>query len=358
MPVKQLLAASLTGALALAVLVAGPAATVAQAQGQTTPVTPAGAKQTPAATVGGEVITMEQLEYALSGKLAALDRQRHELLSDKLEEFISERLLAQEAAKRGVTVEQLIATADSKAADVSDDEVTSWIIQNRARIPGGMDEREVKAKVKQYLRMQSAGKARQEYVQSLRAQGQVTVMLKEPPEVRLVVSPDKGIVKGPRDARVAIVEFTDFQCPYCKQVNGTIRQLLADYKDKVKLVFRDFPVPSSHPGAPKAHAAARCANAQGKFWEYHDLLFERSPQHAPADLKRYAEELKLDTKAFADCVDGARYDGDVAADMQEGDRLGVTGTPTFFINGVQLVGALPIEHFKRLIDKELTTKAP
>jgi protein-disulfide isomerase len=342
-------------ALAFALVASGPGLP-ALAQTPSTGGSPTSGKTEPAARVGNDVITVEQLEHALSGQLAELERQRQELLHQKLGELIAELVVAQEAAKQGVSVEQLFAThADGSAAEVTDAEVTSFIIQNRAGIPAGMDEREVKAKVRNYLRVQNVGKARQAYAKTLRDRTTVSVLLKEPPIIRVAVSADKGIARGPRDARVTIVEFTDFQCPFCKRANGIVHQVLADYKDRVKLVFRDFPIVSLHPGAPRAHQAARCANAQGKFWEYREVLFERSPQHAEADLKRYAQDLKLDAAAFAECLDSKRYEGEVNADVQEGLRLGISGTPTFFINGRQVVGAQPIEEFKKIIDRELAT---
>jgi len=184
----------------------------------------------------------------------------------------------------------------------------------------------------------------------------VTVYLEEPAAVRVQISADKGFAQGPRDTQVAMVEFSDFQCPFCKSVLPTLKQLMDKYPGKVKWVFRDFPIPSLHPTAPKAHEAARCAGEQGKFWEYHDLLFERSPSHSPQELKQYAQELNLDGSAFAQCLDSGKYEATVNTDVQEGQRLGVTGTPTFFINGRLLVGAQPFGEFQKLIEGELAKK--
>ncbi len=119
---------------------------------------------------------------------------------------------------------------------------------------------------------------RQSYLQGLRGQSKVTVLLQEPTSVRYDVSADKGFSRGPKDAPVTIVEFSDFQCPFCKSANTTVKQVLDKYPGKVRLVFRDYPIASLHPQAPKAHEAARCAGDQSKFWEYHDVLFERSPK--------------------------------------------------------------------------------
>jgi protein-disulfide isomerase len=220
-----------------------------------------------------------------------------------------------------------------------------------------MDEQELKLKVWDHLRSQKVAERRQSYVQSLRGQGTVTVLLEPPAGSRVQVSGDRGFSRGAKDAPVTIVEFSDFQCPYCKTATATLKQLLDKYPGKVRLVFRDFPLVSLHPQAPKAHEAARCAGDQGKFWEYHDLLFERSPKMSPQDLKQYAQDLKLDAAAFASCLDGGKYTAEVDRDTQEGAGLGLTGTPSFFVNGRQLVGAQPIAAFQRLVDGELAKQA-
>ena len=310
----------------------------------------------PAAKIGDEVISLEEVEQALAVQLAQIERQRFALLNQKLEELIGDRLLAQEAKKRGMTLEQLLkAEIYPKASEVTDAEVTSFIAQNRARLPQG-DEAELRLKVWDYLRSQKVNQQRQAYIQTLRAQANVTVYLEEPAAARVQINADKGFAQGPKDAPVAMVEFSDFQCPFCKSVLLTIKQLMDKYPGKVKWVFRDFPIPSLHPTAPKAHEAALCAGEQGKFWEYHDLLFERSPSHSPQELRRYAQELNLDGSAFAQCFDSSKYQVEVNSDVREGERLGVTGTPTFFINGRLLVGAQPFGEYLKLIESELARK--
>lgn len=128
---------------------------------------------------------------------------------------------------------------------------------------------------------------------------------------------------------------------------------MRQYPGSVKWAFRDFPIASLHPQAPKAAEAARCAGDQGKFWEYHDLLFDSQPRAAIADFKRFAEQLKLDPTTFGLCLDSGKQRGAVQSDVEDGTRLGVTGTPTFFINGRILVGAQPLEKFRNVIEAEL-----
>jgi protein-disulfide isomerase len=318
---------------------------------------PAAEESGAAARVGDEVITLGELEQAVRPQLVKLDEQRYEILDQKLNQLIGDRLLAQEAKKKNVSVEQLLKTeVYAKAPEVPDSEVTAFINQNRGRLPK-MDDKELRLKVWDHLRTQKVNEQRMSYIDGLRGQNKVTVLLEEPAGARYEVSGDRGFARGPKDAPVTIVEFSDFQCPFCKTANATVKQVLDKYPGKVRLVFRDYPLVSIHPQAPKAHEAARCAADQGKFWEYHDLLFERSPRMAPADLKQYAQDLKLDPAKFAQCLDGGKYAAEVDKDVQEGADLGITGTPSFFVNGRQIVGAQPMAAFQKLIDGELAKQS-
>src|SRR5262245_56402328 len=259
----------------LLVLILGIAAGTVMAQ--TAPAKNSG----PAARVGDEAISFEEVEQGVKPQLAKLEEQRYEILSQRLDQLIGERLIAQEAKRRNVSEEELLKTeVFAKAPDVPDRDVTAFINQNRGRLPK-MDDKELRLKVWDYLRAQKVNEQRQAYVDGLRAQTKVTVLLEEPVTARQAVSGDRGYARGPKDAPVTIVEFSDFQCPFCKSATTTIKQVLEKYPGKVRLVFRDYPLASIHPLAPKAHEAARCAGEQAKFWEYHDVLFERSPKISP-----------------------------------------------------------------------------
>jgi protein-disulfide isomerase len=159
-------------------------------------------------------------------------------------------------------------------------------------------------------------------------------------------------VKGPKNAPVTIVEWSDFQCPYCSRVEPTIQQIETQYGNKVKVAWKNQPMPF-HPFARPAAMAAMAANEQGKFWEYHDKLFSNQQQLDRASLERYAQELGLDMGRFKGSLDSNKFESQIQADSAEGARLGATGTPTFYINGHQLVGAQPFESFKTIIDEEL-----
>ncbi len=168
--------------------------------------------------------------------------------------------------------------------------------------------------------------------------------------------------RGPDDALVTLVEFTDYECPYCGQYfRETYPNLLTEYEGKLGYVVRNFPISALHPQAQKAAEAAECAYEQGKFWEYHDLLFERAPVLGVLSLKAYAADLGLDTGTFNTCVDSGRKADMVAQDMEDGIEYGVGATPTFFLNGRRLVGAVPLADFKSYMDaalEEAQARAP
>jgi protein-disulfide isomerase len=164
---------------------------------------------------------------------------------------------------------------------------------------------------------------------------------------------------GNPDAKVVIVEFSDFQCPFCARATPTVKQIEETYGDEILFVYRDFPIHSIHPQAQKAGEAAQCAFEQDLFWDYHDLLFEKQQEWSAAigvaKFKEYAATLNLDTEEFNNCLDTDKYAMEVGDDLNAGQEVGVTGTPTFFINGRKLVGAQPFTSFQNIIDQELAT---
>jgi protein-disulfide isomerase len=312
--------------------------------------------QTPAASeplaeVDGEAITAEEVEKAIAAQLSKLEEQIYDLKRQQVESLIAQRLLAREAVKRGMTVQALLdAEVTGKVEPVTEQEIETFYQTNKARLKG--DEVTLRERIRAHLQQKLAAQ-REAFVQSLRSQAKVVVHLKAPPVFRAEVSVDGAPFRGSATAPVAIVEFTDFHCPICQRVLPTLRQLESQYGDKVKLVFRDYPIDNLHPAARKAHEPARCAHDQGKFWAYHDALFANAPKAGPEQLKTYAQEVGLDVAAFEQCVNSGTYQAAVQSDVEEGTRVGVTGTPAFFINGRLVSGAQPLESFVRMIEEEL-----
>jgi protein-disulfide isomerase len=304
------------------------------------------------AEVDGAAITSEEVEKSLAGQLSKLEEQIYNLKRQKLDALINEKLLEKEAAKRKLAVPALLdAEITSKVGLVTEQEIEKFYQEKKAQIKG--EQAQVREQMRAFLQNQKLAAKREEFLTSLRSQAKIVDNLKPPAAARVEVSVDGAPFRGPANSPVTIVEFSDFECPFCKRAHPTLMQLLEKYAGKVKLVYRDFPLESIHPQARRAAEAARCANDQGKFWDYYNTLFTESPKLAPDDLKRYAAQAGIDVKKFDDCLSGGVHKTALQKDIDEGTRLGVTGTPAFFINGRPLTGAQPLEAFARIIDDEL-----
>ncbi len=158
---------------------------------------------------------------------------------------------------------------------------------------------------------------------------------------------------GPKDAKVVIVEFSDFQCPACGQAYPVVKQILRDYADRIRFVYRDFPDTQSHPQSLIAAVAAQCAYEQGRFWEMHDKIFEDQQNLSEENLKKYAIQIGLNNIKFELCLQAGKSLKEVEQDWQQGFVAGVKATPTFFINGVKVAGAIPLDTFQKIIVAEL-----
>ena len=206
--------------------------------------------------------------------------------------------------------------------------------------------------VRSRLQNQKLTAQREAFVKTLRSQAKVAVYLTPPPVLRIEVNASGAPSIGAADAPVTIVEFSDFHCPFCQRAEDTIGQILSRYGDRVRVIWRDYPVDNLHPQARKAHEAARCAADQEKFWPYQKALFAGPPKQ-PDQLPAVAQAAGLDIASFNECVVSGKHQAAVQKDVDEGKRLELTGTPTFFINGRVLTGAQPLEAFVRVIDDEL-----
>ncbi len=301
------------------------------------------------AAVNGKEITEQELLERVRGEVLKLEALMYEVRRNGVDELISEHLLEQAAKARGLTSDQLLQQeVDAKVGEVTAKEVEEFYAANQARIRKPLSE--VRAQVINYLQQTKLSEARRAYLKGLRDKAQVKVYL-TPPIVE--VSAEGAPFKGPQNAPITIVEFSDFQCSYCKRVLSVLSQVLEQYPKQVKLAFRDFPIQNIHPQAQKAAEAAHCAAEQGKFWEYHDLLFEKQDAIPGTNYAEHAKALGLDVAAFQACVEARKYQEKVERNYAEGVKAGVSGTPAFFINGRLLSGAQPLEAFKAVIDEEL-----
>jgi protein-disulfide isomerase/autonomous glycyl radical cofactor GrcA len=307
------------------------------------------------ATYNGGKITYGELEIEAKPKLQEIQNQMYQARKEVLERMAVERIVKAEAAKKGQTEEQYI-QARVEAMPVtppSDAEVKDFFDRLKAggRIPPDTTLPQIKDQLVQAMVNQQRRTSVQTVIDELRTQANLQIDLPAP---RVEVAAT-GPTRGPADAKVTIVEFSDFQCPYCGAAFGTVEQLMQQYAGKVKLVFRQFPLPI-HPQAEKAAEASLCAADQGKFWELHDMMFKNQKKLDVSDLKTYAASSGLDAAKFAQCLDSGEKKKQVDSDLEAGQSAGVNGTPAFFINGVFLNGALPIGEFKKVIDPELASR--
>ncbi|MBF0296020.1 MAG: DsbA family protein [Magnetococcales bacterium] len=297
----------------------------------------------PVAKVGSWTLTLEDVDRALAGKM-------YELRENKVREMILEHILTLKGQSEKIPPEQVVEKLMGPVPAVTDEEVKAFIQQNREQLPNNGEG--IADQVKEMLAEEAKKVAEGKFLTDLLKKYDPQILLKAP---RFTVTGPTDLSRGDAKAPITIVEFSDFECPYCRRAQATLKKVVDAYGDKVRMVFRHYPLPF-HAKAPKASEAAQCAADQGKFWPMHDLLFEEKSKLEVADLKAHAKTVGLDQAKFDKCLDGGVHSGRVSADLADGKKLGVTGTPTFFINGVRLVGAQPVEKFKAIIDEELQAK--
>jgi predicted DsbA family dithiol-disulfide isomerase len=266
--------------------------------------------------------------------------------ADGLDRMIGTRLLDEATAREGVEIDALHERVVADAT-VSDEEVRAFYDDNQSRM-GGQPFEAMEPRIREYLESRAQSTAWSAYLDGLRDGAGVEILI-EPP--RMQVAP-VGPARGPEDAPVTIVEFSDFNCPYCQRVTSTLETLRLRYPEQVRLVYRHFPL-DMHPRARPLAEAAVCVDEQGAFWEFHDRVFETGAPLADDAIRALAGSLDVDLDAFDACLESGRAAAVVEQDLRDGAALGVTGTPAFFVNGIRLSGAQPAEAFERLIDREL-----
>ena len=304
----------------------------------------------PLALINDEPISADEVEKPLSAQISKLEEQIYALKRQRLEGIIQTRLLAKEASNRGLSIPALLeAEVTTKISPVTDQEIETHYQANKAKYPGD----NYRQTIQSQLENQRRGARQQAFIQALRAQANIVINLKPPPIYRADVSAGGAPIRGSANAPVTIIEFSDFHCPYCKKVQPTLSRILSEYGDRVRLAYRDFPLDQLHPSARKAAEAARCANDQGKFWEFHDKLYGGGTDASPETLTRLGREIDMDVVAFQQCLSTGKHRSDIDRDIQEASSLGVTGTPGFFINGRLISGAQPYEGFAQVINEEL-----
>jgi protein-disulfide isomerase len=297
------------------------------------------------AEIAGRKVTANELQEKQAGKLLQAQYKYYLAERDALDQFIDDQLLEMQAKKESVSLDELFKRHISiHVQEPTEDQLRFYYEGVQTDEPYEKARSNIIDTVHQ-LRMK---KARDAYIAELRAEYAVVIELSQP-----IAHVEAGSAPrlGPENAPVQIIEFADYECPYCQEVNEDLKRLREQFPNQVSLVYKDFPLPM-HPLAAKAAQAARCAGAQGKFWEYHDSLFQTKKLQM-SQLKEEARALKLDTARFDQCFDGGEQAGLVKKDSQEGQRLGLQGTPSFFINGHFMSGAIGYTKLRETVMQEL-----
>jgi len=307
-----------------------------------------------AGRIAGENVTVGEIDAWIKDQLFNQTTRGknalkvYEVRNRAFEQMASERALDEEASKAGKDRDALMKEEVEKRAAVSDEEVQKYYDEHKDRFRG-MPFEKVSPAVKRQLLAQRQVSAMQEYVGGLRQTLGYENKL-EPPRFEIAVGTSPSA--GPADAAITLVEFSDYECPFCKSAEPIMKQVMLRYPTQLRVVTKNFPL-DAHPKAKPAAEAAMCAAEQGKFSEFHAKLFEKAPQIDVAQLAPIAEEAGLDKAKFEECLTSHRTAPIVQADLDAGKKAGVSGTPAFFVNGVPLAGGRSLNDFAKAIDEEL-----
>ncbi|HWC77094.1 MAG TPA: thioredoxin domain-containing protein [Blastocatellia bacterium] len=302
------------------------------------------------ATVNGQSVSSGQIEDSIAPLIFSFQQRVHDMRQSRLESMINAMLLQQEAKKRKLTPATLLEVETSKRAKaITEQDAKRFYDENKSKITG--DYEVLKDQVLSFVREQERRKGEAELAQRLRDSASVQVFLKTPEPPAFAFTNEDQPQKGNADAPVTLVEFTDFECPTCARAQTVLEEILAEYEGKVKLVVRDFPL-EKHKNAIKAAEAAEGARAQGKYWEYVALMYKNQTTLDADNLKLYADQVGLDRGKFDSELDSGKYFDLVDRDRRDGLWLGVSGTPTLFVNG-RRVPSITKDAVKTAIDAAL-----
>jgi len=318
-------------------------------------------KQSAPATINDSTVTEDEIRGEASADLESLElkklrdaavyaRAEREAMMEAMERVLEKRLLELEAAQDGISREQLVdREIRQKAAEPTEDEIDFVYELNRTRV--NRPKEDVADQIKAFLRERNEKELRDAFLRRLEQKYKVVRNL-EP--FRFDLKTGGHPSRGPDDAPVKLVLFSDFECPYCRDFGVTLAEIIDDYGDKVQLVFRQFPLTSIHPNAQRAAEASLCARDQERFWEAHDIMFENQRSLTEGNILAQMESLELDMGKFKECLASGRHKPDVREDIRAGSAAGADSTPTLFINGIYLSGGQPYEVVSAIINKELT----
>ena len=303
------------------------------------------------AVVNGAGITADEVDLQIRETLfaekfagAAGASKLFDARSEAIDDMIQDQLVAQAASKAGLAEEAWLSQAKEALPAVSDEEVTAFFEENKSRLGTDPQLDQFADRIRTYLMTQQEEKVYQQLYEA--AEIQITL------ERERTQIAGTGASMGPENAPITIIEFSDFQCPYCARVVPTLKKIRDTYPESVRVVFRHLPL-NFHSQAKLAAQASVCADDQDQFWAFHDKLFEDQKNMGREKLVAYATELELDLPAFESCLDSPETVARVDADLAAAAEVGATGTPAFYVNGIMLSGAQPFENFQAVIEDEL-----
>jgi protein-disulfide isomerase len=303
------------------------------------------------AVINGRQISQAEIDAPMASQIQSLEQKIYEMRSKSLEALIGRILLEEEAARKGASLEDLRRQIVS-AVKVGEKEIEDAYRDNLSRYgPPPMGEIEAKERIRSAIESQKRSEALNKAIDELKTRSKIEMFLKAPEPLRIEIS-KQGPSLGAESAPVTVAAFVDFQCQYCKKVNDTLKQVVQSYGNNVRVIHKNLPLPN-HPQSFKAAQAAFCAGEQGKFWPYHDLLFEHANDLSEKALTESAAEAGVNLKEFNTCLDSEASKNAVMKDLQEARQAGIFSTPTFVINGRALKGARSLEDFKAIIDQSL-----
>ncbi|WCL50295.1 DsbA family protein [Leptospira sp. GIMC2001] len=302
--------------------------------------------------IDGTTYTLEKIKGENPALYNRYLTEKANLSKEILGEFTEKKILDIAMKEAGVDSPEAVLKKGFAASEPSDSEMLVIYNQYKAQL-GGRSFPEAKDMIRKNLVGNSERQHAQTVQRELIKKYNVAMNVQDPPTIRHEVPEGDNPSIGSKNAKVTIIEFSDFECPFCKRSQDVNKRLREKYKDKIRWVFRDFPL-DFHENAMYAHAAANCAIPQDKYWEFFDILFENSGNLGKGNVDYLATKAGLDKGKYQECMSKEEsLVAEIRSDMSEGQKFGVTGTPAFFINGIFVSGALPFENFDEIIKKEL-----
>ncbi len=307
------------------------------------------------AKIGDTEITRDALIGSDKLDFFELEKREYDLKMDRLNKLLVDTLVGAEAKKVNMSLDDFISKkVVGGELKISDKEYKNFVAEKH--IPETQINPQIKERIISYLQNIKKQDKLTEYVAKL-TKGQAVEVYFKKPKMQVNVEAGQAPAFGGQGAPVTVVEFSDFQCPFCSRGAETVTLLKKKYGNKIKLAFKHFPLPMHHDARPAAEASM-CVNEQSsdKFWKFHDLAFKNQDKLDKASIDKYAKDSGADMKKFAECVTAKKYSDYVQTDISYGEKIGVKSTPTFFVNGQLISGAVPIESFSEIIDEELEAK--